>query len=688
MTNPRPRGIVSFLREARRRKVYVSVVAYVGVAVVLIELTGPVAEALLLPDWTSRLVTFLLLLGFPVVVVLSWTFDITGKGVVRTSEEGQTLPNPDASGPTVAPAGGALPSRDSGFSSAGAQTKTKHRGTRLPMPSLRRRRRVPPVGATADGSEEGAEDGGGDRPPDPEQLRRATLAHLRHELRTPINGIIGYAEMLLEDVEEESFTGDLERILNGGRRLLGLIDETLGNGAAGAEARDLESYADQIRMDLRTPVTSVVGYAEMLLETAREEGREALVPDLERIHTAAHRLLELSGDLVGLATADGPTPSEAGSPASALTRAVLSKIQPTGGEGLGTGEGRLLVVDDNAMNRDLLSRQLARQGYIVLTASEGNEALELLRSQTVDLILLDVFMPGMDGVETLRKLKADEKLQEIPVLMLSSLDEVDGALRCIEMGAEDYLSKPVKPAILEVRIAANLELHRMRERERVYEERVVADEGFIEELLLSAFPEEVAERVRVGDSEVADVVPEATVLSCHIRGLSAPASSAALRQGLRALREVGVAVETLARGHGLETIIWRPDGFVAVSGAPSPVEDHTERAAALGRAFLAQLSTLSSPEGGPIRLGLGLHSGPVVAAALGGDRLRYEVWGEGVKTADSVARAAPDGALLVSPPVHARLRDSYSFEAKKVRDIAGVQMRTYVFRGDGGDREA
>jgi len=503
---------------------------------------------------------------------------------------------------------------------------------------------------------------------------------MRHELRTPINGIIGYAEMLLEDVEEDAYAGDLERIRSGGRKLLSLIDEVLGEGAAAAHGADLESYAEQIRVDLRTPITSVVGYAEMLLETAQEESREDLVPDLERIHASAHRLLELSGDIVGLATAGESARSVGESEASELTRAVLSKIQPGGPATDGEAEGRLLVVDDNAMNRDLLSRQLARQGYVVLTASDGAEALELLGNQKVDLILLDVIMPGMDGVETLRALKSDDKLAEIPVLMLSSLNEVDGALRCIALGAEDYLSKPVKPAILEARITANLDLHRMRERERVYQERLAAEEAFIEDLLLGAFPEGAAQRVRSGDAQVADVISEATVLSGRIRGLSAPSSTGMLRQQLESLRDAFLTLEALAREHGVETVLWREDGFLAVAGAPSPVEDHVERAASLGGALLAHLPALSGPGGDPLRLGLGLHTGPVAAAVLGGDRLRYEVWGEGVKTAQGVAGAAPEGELLASPPVYSRLKETHPFQPQKVREISGVQMRTYLMR--------
>lgn len=656
MKKPSRRGFVGFLREARRRKVYVSAVAYVGASAVLIEISGAVSEALLFPDWTTRLVTFLLLLGFPVVLVLSWTFDITGKGVVRTPESDQLE--------ATAGAGRGPPGR---------------RGLRrspVAMPALRRRKPIP--------ADEDPDEAAAPVELDPDQVQRATLAHLRHELRTPINGIIGYSEMLLEDEEDKAFTVDLERIRAGGRTLLAIIDDVLGGKGAGADGRDLDSYAEQIRVDLRTPVTSVVGYAEMLLESAQEEGRDELVPDLDRIHSAAHRLLELSGDIVGLATTGRAEATREGSVATELTRSVLTKIRPAKGGGPGDAEGRILVVDDNAMNRELLSRQLARQGYIVVTAEDGLQALEVLESQRVDMILLDVIMPRMDGVETLKKLKSSEDLGEIPVLMLSSLDEVDGALRCIELGAEDYLSKPVRPEVLEVRMAANLELSRMRERERAYEERLTADDSFIEELLLSAFPEGVAERVRAGETRVAEVIQEATVLRCHLRGISSPNSSDEFRRSLDGLRDFAATVEALTEKHGVETCIWRVDGFVAVAGSPAPAEDHVERAAALGRELLKASADFRGPTGDPLRLGLGLHSGRVITAALGAGRLRYEVWGDGVQTAEGVSHAAADGTLLASPTVQTRLNSRYTFEAQKVREVAGVQMRTYLMTDGGG----
>ncbi|HWE49505.1 MAG TPA: response regulator [Bryobacteraceae bacterium] len=123
----------------------------------------------------------------------------------------------------------------------------------------------------------------------------------------------------------------------------------------------------------------------------------------------------------------------------------------------------MLVVDDNAANRDIVKRNLERQGYQVITASDGPEGLELLAAGGIDLVLLDVIMPGVDGLEVLRRLKEDTALREIPVVMMSALDETSGVVRCIKMGAEDYLMKPFDPVLLSARIGASLEKKRLRD---------------------------------------------------------------------------------------------------------------------------------------------------------------------------------------------------------------------------------
>ena len=134
----------------------------------------------------------------------------------------------------------------------------------------------------------------------------------------------------------------------------------------------------------------------------------------------------------------------------------------------GTPAGRILVVDDNESNRDMLSRRLQHEGYDVCMAANGHEALALLNTQEVDLILLDVMMPDMDGYEVLVRLKSHNTLRDIPVIMISALDEIESVVRCIEQGAEDYLSKPFDPVLLRARIGACLEKKRLRDQEVLY----------------------------------------------------------------------------------------------------------------------------------------------------------------------------------------------------------------------------
>src|SRR5512139_1773878 len=134
--------------------------------------------------------------------------------------------------------------------------------------------------------------------------------------------------------------------------------------------------------------------------------------------------------------------------------------------------GRILVVDDTSLNRTTLKLALVQQGYVVATAENGQQALELLGAEPFDVVLLDILMPEMDGYETLARIKQDSALHHIPVIMISAIDEMDSVVRCIEMGATDYLPKPFNPALLRARINTSLAEKRLRDLEREYLEQV------------------------------------------------------------------------------------------------------------------------------------------------------------------------------------------------------------------------
>jgi two-component system sensor histidine kinase/response regulator len=210
--------------------------------------------------------------------------------------------------------------------------------------------------------------------------------------------------------------------------------------------------------DLRTSLNQIIGYADMLCEEA-DPGREGLTCDLEKIRAAGHRILTLIEENLTAAAERGASASvrrrSEGAPTDSFVAAVTPVVAP----------GTLLVVDDQATNRDVLSRRLERQGHTVVTANNGSDALAVMRERPFDLVLLDIMMPDMDGYEVLRRIKSDGSFQHVPVVMISALDELQSVVRCIAAGAEDYLAKPFEPTLLQARIDACLEKKRSRDRE-------------------------------------------------------------------------------------------------------------------------------------------------------------------------------------------------------------------------------
>lgn len=226
-----------------------------------------------------------------------------------------------------------------------------------------------------------------------------------------------------------------------------------------------------LRHDLRTPLNQIIGYSELLLEEAADAGHDDYAPDLERIRGAAKTLLSLINDNLtdDRLTLAGEIVAQGGSAGLRPARSAEAGETPAlPGDDEAAMPGRILVVDDNAGNRDMLARQLERQGHTVAAADDGREALERLRAEAFDLVLLDMMMPVLDGYGTLLEIKKDPALQHLPVIMISALDELGSVVRCIERGAEDYLPKPFNPTLLRARIGAGLEKKRFRDQERQY----------------------------------------------------------------------------------------------------------------------------------------------------------------------------------------------------------------------------
>ena len=274
-------------------------------------------------------------------------------------------------------------------------------------------------------------------------LTTEAQAQLRHDLRTPLNHIIGYTEMLLEDATSPEQRQRLEAALGGARAALELI-----NAALGSARRIVPGDVVQLYEALQAPRETIVEAVSHLLGPGTD-GDGAFSADLQKILSAADRLAPEPAPPAPRPSAHAPAPS-----------APPVEAQPS--------QARILIVDDGAENREVLRRRLEREGHAVETAENGRRALELVAQRAYDLVLLDVLMPELDGYAVLDALKGSPATRDIPVIMISALDELPGIVRCIERGAEDYLHKPFDPVLLRARINASLEKKRMRDQEVEY----------------------------------------------------------------------------------------------------------------------------------------------------------------------------------------------------------------------------
>ena len=412
--------------------------------------------------------------------------------------------------------------------------------------------------------------------------RRAWLANMRQELLAPVLALAGYGELLSEEAARLALVElapDLERIVAAAGDLLGLVNRFLDE-AAGAEPpsrAELDAIQVNLRHDLRNPLNAIKGYAELSLEELNDPGGQAVRGDLEALLGESESLLARIDVIVDFSRAAagadlaGQDPGGVHSMVANLVRTVRP-IEVRDNPPVETG--RILVVDDNASNRDLLFRRLSRDSHEVTRAASGRRALEILASEAFDLVLLDLMMPGLNGFQVLERLKAHERLHTLPVIMVSGLEETDSAVRCIEAGAEDYLTKPFKPVLLRARISACLERRRWRERERRYLERIELEKVKYETLLRNVLPGQIVARLNDGEVVIADRIEQATILFADLVGFTEIALRLSPARLVDQLNRIFSAFDDLCRRLHIEKIKTIGDAYMAAAGLPQPQQGH------------------------------------------------------------------------------------------------------------------
>lgn len=334
--------------------------------------------------------------------------------------------------------------------------------------------------------------------------------------------------------------------------------------------------------------------------------------------------------------------------------------------------GNLLVVDDNKVNRILLARGLEQEGHKVEVAENGRQAFEMLKRGTYDLVLLDIEMPEMNGYQVLEACLGDPELRNLPIIMTSSLDEIDSVVKCVELGAEDYLNKPVNPVLLRARVNASLEKKRLRDEQRKLI-RTFATKEVADELLRTGFS--------LGGKFV-----NASVLFADIRSFTTLTESSSPAEIIEMLNGYYALMFEAITGHGGSVNQIIGDGLMAIFGAPVRYEDHCQRAVEAAVEMLELLEGFNqarSTEGKPhIRIGIGIASGQMIAGFTGTQhRATYTCVGDTVNMASRLeAETKVIGKpILIEGSTRAALGDAFQVEAHGLIQLRGKTVEIEVF---------
>jgi class 3 adenylate cyclase/CheY-like chemotaxis protein len=519
-----------------------------------------------------------------------------------------------------------------------------------------------------------------------ERLDRALAAYLRQQIQAPATAVTDFLDIIIADARRLQLSevmSDLDRMHAAGARLNAFVTKLIEDTSADRKQNEsFEDFHRRLRHDLRTPLNAIIGYSEMLIEDMDGDNDAPLRGDLVKLRESADFLLGQIDAMVALTrTEEKPLHRDEGLARHAgLVADVLRTVQPLRPDAIATHaqQSRVLVVDDNASNRDVLARRLTREGHQVVSAENGAVALGLCDEQDFDLILLDLIMPEIGGYEVLQRLKASDRTKHIPVIVISALDELDSVIRCIEAGAEDYLPKPFDPILLRTRIDSSLEKKWLRDREKQFIADLDREKRISEALLLNILPLSIANRMRAGEVAIADKVTEATILFCDLVGFTALSGRLSAEQTVDFLGRIFTTFDKLAAEAGVEKIKTIGDAYMAAAGIPEPQADHAFRIASLAPRMLQAVRAVSETTGLDLQARIGIHSGPIVAGVIGTHKFAYDVWGDSVNTASRMESHSVTGRIHVSGDTRRALDGRFRFEPRGQIEVKGKGlMETY-----------
>ena len=341
---------------------------------------------------------------------------------------------------------------------------------------------------------------------------------------------------------------------------------------------------------------------------------------------------------------------------------------------------KVLVVDDSRTLRRLLIRELNNVGITNITeAGDGNEALEKVRAESFDLMLLDMEMPELDGLGVLNIVKSDPALSYLPVIVVSGAEQFEKTVECIQIGAEDYLPKPFDPVLLRARVFSSLEKKRLRDLDREHiallqheKELLNIEQMKTEILMLNILPKPIAERLKKGEKNISGSYPEVTILFSDLVGFTKMSSTKSPADLVKLLNDLFTRFDKRADELGLEKIKTIGDAYMAVGGLPIPRSDHAIIVADMALGMYQDLTEFNQANGSDLQMRIGLNSGPVVAGVIGFTKFSYDLWGNTVNTASRMESTSAIGRVQITPATAEALTGHFILEERELIECKGL----------------
>ena len=331
----------------------------------------------------------------------------------------------------------------------------------------------------------------------------------------------------------------------------------------------------------------------------------------------------------------------------------------------------ILIVEDSPVNRKILSELLRKQGYTILNASSGEEALELVSTTLPDLIILDILLPGMNGYTTCIQLKNEPATEDIPVIFISSLDATEDKIGGFKVGGVDYITKPFHPAEVLARICTHLRIRHLQ-RELAQQNMLLQKEKQkSEDLLQNVLPRRIARELLATGHCTPKLFAEATVCFADIVGFTAASTRLSPETIIGELNEIFTGFDAIATRHGCERMKTIGDAYLFVCGVPKPDPGHAENIARSALEMVEFLEKRNQQAEHAWQIRVGVHSGPVVGGVVGTEKYLYDIFGDTVNIAARMEELGTPMQVNVSDRTHAILGDKFPFAKGEEIEVKG-----------------